>query len=238
VIIGHVGAGGAGKSTLAKELAGVLDLDYKPSVVREVFNEFGWNEKDQRNATPEACWKLQKKIFERKLYQDHYLGKDVVFDRTPIDHLAYVIYRCELALTEERLKDIEHRAEEEIKKYDVVVYHPIPSWNAEEDGMREDDYSYRRIIDVIMLGYLNSFEVGFVIVPDADVKVQRDSLYTYIQGLDEVQSPPGELSVPVREGAHPLLEGRVLLRNQEREASSSSQASPVQPRLEGRDGGG
>jgi len=46
--VGHTGTGSTGKTTLAKELAGVLDLDYRPSVVREVFAEAGWTEENQR----------------------------------------------------------------------------------------------------------------------------------------------------------------------------------------------
>lgn len=195
--IGHIGTGGTGKSTLAKELAECLDLEYRKSVVREVYAEFGWTEASQRTASPEDCWRLQKEIFARKLYQDKYHGKDVVFDRTPIDHLAYCVYRCEAALNEEILRDYELVTHAAIRAYDVVIYHPIPSWNAEPDGLREDDYVYRRIIDTLMLGYLTSFQVSYAIVPDADITVQRDSLYEYIQGMMPPEPTPGALAIPV-----------------------------------------
>jgi len=42
--VGHTGTGSTGKTTLAKELASILDLDYKPSAVRAVFAPFGWTE--------------------------------------------------------------------------------------------------------------------------------------------------------------------------------------------------
>jgi len=198
MFIGHVGTGGTGKTTLAQEIAGVLDLTYRPSVVREVYNEFGWTEESQRLATTEACWKLQKEIFKRKMYQDKYYHKDTVVDRTPVDHLAYCIYRCEKVLIELVLKDYEKETRIGMEKYDLVIYHPIPGWRAEDDGMREGQYSYRRIIDVIMLGYLNSFETPYIVVPDADIKSQRDSIYEYVKSIEKEQSPPGTLH-PIRE---------------------------------------
>lgn len=200
MFIGHIGTGGTGKSTLAEEVAGVLELTYRPSVVREVYNEFGWNEASQRTAPLEACWKLQKEMFRRKMYQDKYLYRDTVVDRTPIDHLAYCIYWCEEALIEDMLKEYEEQARIGMAKYDLVIYHPIPSWKGTVDGIREDQYVYRRIIDVIMLGYLNSFEVPYILVPDADIKSQRDSIYEYVKRIEKEQSPSGILH-PIRERA-------------------------------------
>jgi len=237
VRIGHCGTGGTGKTTLAKALADVLDISYRPSVVREVYNEFGWTEENQRKATPAQCWRLQEKIFERKMIQDKYYGKDVVFDRTPIDHLAYCIYRCELALNEQTLKDLESRTREETLKYDLVVYHPIPSWNPEPDGMREDEYAYRRIIDAIMLGYLHIFELSYIIVPDGDLKTRRDSVYNYVQAQQWAHDPQ-DLG-PVGEGTHLPSGGRVLQQNREQEtAETTNPESPDKSRLEASDESG
>ena len=219
--IGHVGTGGTGKTKLAMATADALDLQYRPSVVREVFGEFGWSEVDQRSATPEFCWRLQKEMFDRKLYQDKYYGKDVVFDRTPIDHLTYCIYRCEEALDEKTLKEIEELARVETLKYDVVIYHPIPSWTGQADGLRENQYPYRAVIDAIMLGYLNRFEIPYIMPPMANIRVQRDSIYNYVEGLKRAQSSPEE-TLPVRERAPQSSIVRVRSSSQSQETAESS----------------
>jgi len=218
--IGHVGTGGTGKTMLAMAVADVLDLEYRPSVVREVFGEFGWNEAAQRSATPEQCWKLQKEMFDRKLYQDKYYGKDVVFDRTPIDHLTYCLYRCERALDEKTLKEIEELARVEMHKYDIVIYHPIPKWTLKSDGLREEQYPYRAIIDAIMLGYLNRFDIPYIMPPMADTRMQRDSIYNYVEGLKQAQS--SEEILPVRERAPQSSIVRVRLSSQDQETAESS----------------
>jgi len=188
--IGHTGTGSTGKTTLAKELGEVLDLDYKPSVVREVFAQFGWTEENQRRATPAECWRLQEEIFNRKLYQDKHMGRDAIFDRTPIDHLAYCLFRCESILSEEQLKELEQRTQDEIRNYDIVIYHPIPSWPPEEDGLRETTYPYRVIIDNIILAYLHKMKVEYVIPPMLGIWEQRDSLYHFITSLSLLNQPP------------------------------------------------
>jgi len=187
--IGHTGTGSTGKTTLAKALADVLDLDYRPSVVREVFAEFGWTEENQRKATPADCWRLQEEIFNRKLYQDKRMGRDVVFDRIPIDHLAYCLFRCEAILTEEQLRSLEQRTQDETRKYDVVIYHPIPPWPPEEDGLRETTYPYRAIIDNLILAYLHKMEIPYVVPPMLPVWEQRDSLYHHIAPMLEQEQP-------------------------------------------------
>jgi len=235
VRIGHCGAGGTGKTTLAKALADVLNIDYRPSVVRETFAEFGWTEENQRKASPAQCWVLQEKIFQRKVYQDKYYGKNMVFDRTPVDHLAYCLYRCELALSEGVLRGLEAVTKETTLEYDLVIYHPIPEWKAEPDGMREDEYPYRRIIDTIIVGYLHSLEIPYIIAPEGDTKTQRDSIYTYIDSQEWAHDPL-DLG-PVREGAQPPTEVRVRPQIQER-ATSTSQMPPDQSRLEGSDESG
>jgi len=195
--VGHTGTGSTGKTTLAKELASILDLDYKPSVVREVFAQFGWTEENQRRATPEECWRLQEEIFNRKLYQDKHMGRDVIFDRTPIDHLAYCLFRCEPILSEEQLRSLEQRAQEEIRNYDIVIYHPIPSWPPEEDGLRETTYPYRVIIDNFILAYLHKMEVAYVIPPMLPVWEQRDSLYHFISSRLQQGQPILDAPEPV-----------------------------------------
>ena len=197
--IGHCGTGGTGKTTLAKALAEVLNLDFRPSVVREVFAEFGWTEANQRKATPEENWRLQREIFERKIFQDQRFGKDVIMDRTPIDHLAYCLFRCEEALDEQLLRDLEAQAAEEVQKYDLIIYHPIPSWKPKDDGMRENSFAYRTIIDKLIVGYLLDFRCAFVVPPDGPTKDQRDCIYEYVEMLRRENDPMsiGQMGVPV-----------------------------------------
>lgn len=230
--IGHCGTGGTGKTTLAKELAKVLDLEFKPSVVREVFAEFGWTERMQREASAADCWRLQEEIFKRKFLQDKHFGKDVVFDRTPVDHLAYSIFRCEGVFEEDSLKGWEVRTQEEMRRYDVVIYHPILARKVVDDGMRENNYVYRVIIDNLILGYLHKFEVEYLVVPDGEVMLQRDSLYHFIESIRWLETSLGE-SPPVREGAPQPEVVRARLSSQDRvTAESANSVNPDQSELE------
>lgn len=169
--IAFCGAGGVGKTTLAKELAKDLGLSFVPSVSRQVFQEFGWTEDRQRTATPEENWKLQRTIFERRILRDQGLTEGVA-DRSLLDHLSYCYLRCDQALDAAIIDLLEEQTRKSLKELTILFYVPLPTWRAPSDGMREDGMGYRVHYDAIMRGLIDKLRQPIVVLKYDDHQVR------------------------------------------------------------------
>jgi nicotinamide riboside kinase len=85
--------------------------------------------------------------------------QDFISDRTVIDVLAYATTMCRPSMTA-RLKDM---AEMHLKDnpYDLVFYIPI-EFPLEKDGVRFEDDSYQKIIDLQILKYLKRYKIPYI----------------------------------------------------------------------------
>lgn len=191
--IGHTGAGGTGKSTVAKLLATRLALQFKPGVAREVFAEKGYHEVDQHKMTGQQRLDLQLEILNRKFQQDRVYAKNAVLDRTPIDHIAYCLIRCQDAMTDQILADVEKQVIETTRLYDYVIFHPAYEWTfrINDDGFRENSRAYRTLVDVTINGLLSRYQIPHAVAPDADAESVADSILLFIRDREKAKQREG-----------------------------------------------
>lgn len=149
--IGFTGAGGTGKTTTAKIVAERLGIPFLPSVSRGVFAQFGLTESSQNDMTPAQLLELQSAIFEAFREQESQY-EQYVADRTLLDHLVYCLYRCNRAITHEKLSDMRFSVHDHMARLDVVVYTPLGCVRPEQDGFREFNEAYNYLIDAAIRG--------------------------------------------------------------------------------------
>lgn len=163
--IGFVGAGATGKST-SLNLLPDLGLEKVRSVVRSVFQEEGLKEADQLTMTGDERWKLQKKIFDRKIEQD-FRNKETAFiaERTLLDHMFYCFFRAAEVIDDNVSRTMELLTKENLEQYDLLLYFPSGLFAVEDDGMRQNGLAYQSIQDAAMRGYLHKYGIPYVEVP-------------------------------------------------------------------------
>jgi predicted ATPase len=166
--VGFIGVGGTGKSSTI-ELLRDLGIPVLESVSRAVFKEWGWKEKDQRDAEPEVLLSFQRAIFDRKIAQEQGMPS-FLSDRTLLDHLSYCFFRAGSALTEQQAKEMIAITEESLRQYDLLFFFSYGLFNPPDDGVREHHYVSSILIDSIMRGLLHRFAQAYFEVPMGSVE--------------------------------------------------------------------
>jgi hypothetical protein len=174
--IGFVGTGGVGKTSVADLLRvdPTVPEQFIPSIVRGVFSELGVTTEAQQLSMSEAKkWELQRTLFHRKCQQDweHAHG---IFDRTPVDHFAYGLYRCGGYITRTQLRFLKSLVLKYSKQYDVIFYFPLYDWCTDEvndDGFRENRFAYRYAAQQLMVATM--FELGITFIKVGDVSPEQ-----------------------------------------------------------------
>jgi len=158
--IGFVGAGCTGKSSVANILAADITIpeQFRPSIVRDVFTKLGYRgELDQLKMNDTDAWHLQKMILKAKFEYDT-IATTGLFDRTPIDHAAYALYRCGNFISDDDLEWIQTECWSYTSKYDLLFFFPIYDWGkVVDDGFRQNNKAYRIATQSIMLGLLTEY---------------------------------------------------------------------------------
>lgn len=156
MLIGCMGAGGTGKTTLAKALAEQIKLPFIASSSRPVFERRGITEVDQRHMTPEQQWELQLEIFDARERLENQIAEGTLYpdggvaDRTLWDQLAYSLLRAHGVMAEEHYLSLALRAQLACKKYDVLFYFPLHTFPGGEDGFRDTAHGSRMVFDAIL----------------------------------------------------------------------------------------
>lgn len=191
--IAFTGAGGTGKTTLAKYLADKWSIPYVGSVSREVMAEMRVeSEMAQESMTVGMLYELQTAIMQRR--RDKLAGlKDYVTDRCALDNYIYALRRCGPALTGDAIKEWEDLAVKDLLAQDLVFYAPTGMFKTEHDGIRVTEIAHQELMDVAMYGFLCkhgldrcSENIHILSMGDLDRrKIFCDSLVSEIFALQE-----------------------------------------------------
>lgn len=170
--VGIVGTHGAGKTTLARSIAGRVDAQFVPSPARRIGAELGHSE----NATL-----LGQSLIAISVFNGLSKPYGGIYDRTPVDVLAYTLYA--IGINEigarEGLPELIRFAEVGMAMFDRVFYLPAyrPPAN---DGHRSVDVDYQRAIQKQMLVLLDDFKTSYVTIPDGTVEEQTDFIQSNV----------------------------------------------------------
>ena len=139
------GAHGVGKTTLAKSLAGKLNLPLVEEVARSVAAENGFKTTtDIQNAVPSARALYQHSVFFRQVMKEDYYHSGYVSDRSVFDCVAYCIL---YDLHHDFISFLRAEAIKHSSDYDFIVYCPIPDGKISADGFRLTDKESQKFID-------------------------------------------------------------------------------------------
>jgi hypothetical protein len=142
MIIGATGAGATGKTTVMEKVAEKLELPFMPSVVRGFFAEKNMPEGEKALEGKSLEFKFQ---FQLDLFY-HYcfkledmvkanLERGFVSDRTPFDHVAYIIYYSAEIINLGTIHQIIDKAADASKVFDNIFHFPYPvSWSKDKDA--------------------------------------------------------------------------------------------------------
>lgn len=152
--IALTGAGGTGKTTLAKHIAEKWGVPYVGSVSREVMAEFGIaNEEAQATMTEADIFTFQVEIWKRRKRN---LEKTAAFvtDRLALDNYVYSLRRSGKALDAPTRRQWEEDMVQDLYSMDLVLYCPAGLFATADDGMRQTDVAHQHLIDAAIYGLL------------------------------------------------------------------------------------
>lgn len=177
--IAFTGAGGTGKTTLAKEVSATWGLPFITNVARQVMAETGIeNEESQNSMSAESLLELQCKIF-LALRSRRASEPAFVTDRLLLDNYVYALRRCGASMSDELRQTWETAAIEDLYKMDLVFYCPAGLFPLKADGVRQTDVAHQYLIDSAIYGLLckHAFDrqCGHVYVVNMADKERRKS---------------------------------------------------------------
>jgi predicted ATPase len=178
--IGFIGTGGTGKTSVAEKLKELIPEDFRPSIVRSVMGHLGVTDAMQASMSAAQCWSVQKALADAKFNQDDEFDTGL-FDRTPIDHLAYALYRCADQISDQVYGALVERVQEYVDQYDVVFYFPIYEWEVVDDGFRQQGLAYRATHDMLLRQLLTEMEIDAIEMPDASVDERVELILSVLQ---------------------------------------------------------
>ena len=182
--IGLTGSGSSGKSSLAVELSKALEIPFVSSVSRSVFEARGLKESDQHNLTPVERFSLQKDIFaayRSNLWTYITDGNGFVADRTAIDHMCYMLYRCNDIITQADIESIEEFTRFNLSQFDLIVFCPSGVVPLIDDGFREVKIGYQYLMDIAMRGLLEKMNKTYITAPLGSLEWRVDYIKNYLE---------------------------------------------------------
>ena len=180
--VGFIGAHGTGKTSLSKELLRreyFSDYIFVPSSSRNLSKRLGTSTKasiqDQLAIT-------LSRITDEEVYSQNG-RRNILSERTPLDSLAYTTYQAKNVWgpdsdwVEEVSAGAVQRA---MRDYDVLCYFPT-YWPVEDDGLRELDADYQKMIGVYCTMWFNRFGIKPYIMQNEPVDKRADHLISWMK---------------------------------------------------------
>ena len=156
-----------GKSTLIKDMLSEW-TNYKTpeNTYRSLINK----DKHSRKTTEEVQWKILNHMVDEQ--QKYRSGDKVLFDRCPLDNIAYTIWaNAKGNISDEFVEKCIPIIKESMKFLDIIFYIPITQHNPvdiSDDGTRDADKYYIEEIDHILKNLYGQWR------EDTDVFFQKD----------------------------------------------------------------
>lgn len=183
--IGFCGAGGTGKTTLAKRIAELSGLPFIPSPSRACFEKYGVKtEDDQNNMSPAARKTLQLDIFDAitRSSAENSIG---VFDRTNLDNYFYALHRCHDILDTVEVEHMHHVTLQQMRKFDLIVFCPLyercwAAGDATSDGMRTTSFASRTLTSGFIWSFLEQNELKYFKATKHRIETRADLLFDLI----------------------------------------------------------
>lgn len=125
------GSAGTGKTTLAMDLAGRLELPY----LEEGFRKRREAGLDLHNLSPTETRALLTELYEEAIGEVKACGEGFVQDRCPLDFLAFWLHYGFWSEQEES-HELYSRAQADLKFYDTIIVLPWGAIELEFDGIR------------------------------------------------------------------------------------------------------
>lgn len=152
--IAFTGAGGTGKTTMAKYLSQKWDIPYVGSVSRLVMQEMGIESEAAQNNMSDADLLVLQQAIAKKRIESLAAHESYVTDRCALDNYIYALRRCGGAMTEAHRKVWEEGAVKDLYAHDLVFYTPVGLFPTEHDGTRVTEIAHQYLMDTAMYGFL------------------------------------------------------------------------------------
>lgn len=194
MIILFTGAGGTGKTTLAKAMSDRYELPMVQSTSREVQEKFGiLKEDDQLKLTRPKLAELQFAIAKR--YCESVEGvQEYVSDRTIACHYCYAMMKQWDMVTLDDMEWYEERVLRQFTSADLVVYCPTGIFLPDSDGMRTDSMAQREVYDRVLRGVIDKVRNHINLLPltVGPVKTRLQHIHAALLNVGAVEPGPRE----------------------------------------------
>ena len=162
MIIAFSGCANSGKTTLIKKFLNNWPMYASPvETYRDALKEK--NMGHSKNTSEETqMFILDYMISQVKKYKDEGI-KNIVYDRCPLDVLAYTIQAFELGkVSEDFVSEIVEKVKEALSAYDIIFVLPFnPDISIEDNGRRETDIEYIKRTDTIFMNIMHQYYTNF-----------------------------------------------------------------------------
>lgn len=183
--IGFVGTHATGKTALAKELLQreeFKNVIFVPSSSRVLSGRLNTS----KSASPlDQLTITLARISDEEVYSDG--GRlPILSERTPLDSLAYTTYQDRYIWkgdTEWIVKASVGAVRRAMRDYDIVCYFPA-YWDVEDDGLRDLDPDYQKMVGVYCTMWFNRFGIKPFIMQDEPVDKRADRLISWMKRKD------------------------------------------------------